>query len=338
MKKKWWIKLTNYEYWPMWAFYICLFPFYLIQIIKNRHLFFFTNVNPGIDEFGGLFFDSKNGIDQLIPTKFRAKSILVNEINEEKFLINVKDFHFPVILKPDNGERGKDVFLLNNVNEFNQLKQNYKDYLIQEYIDTDCEYGVFVVFFPHTAEFKITSLTEKKYFEIEGDGFNNIEKLILQKDRGIVSFEKLKNNSKLDLNCIPLKGEKLIIHKMGNHNKGTEFIDIGNKISDKMNEQFSALMTMLPGIQYGRFDVKTKSFTDLETFDYMKIMEFNGLAAEPIHIYDSRVGFMNAIKSFLTHHRLIIDISKYNKQKGIKPASSIKTLKKVYSKFFKINV
>lgn len=337
MKQKWWIKLNNYEYWPMWAFYICLFPFYLINVIKHRHLFFFTNVNPGIDEFGGLFFDSKNGIDLILPDKFKPKSKLITDITFEKFCENANEFQFPVILKPDNGERGKDVYLLNSFEDYKKLHLNYKNYLIQEYIDTDCEYGVFVVFFPKTNEYKITSLTDKKYFEIQGDGVNSIENLILKKDRGIVSFEKLKNNSKLNFQNIPAKGEIVVIHKMGNHNKGTEFIDIGTKISDKMNEQFSELMQLLPDIQYGRFDVKTNSFSDLETFNYMKIMEFNGLAAEPIHIYDSSVGFINAIKSFLTHHQYIIDISKYNKSKGITPSSNFKTLKKVYLKLFKNN-
>ncbi len=326
--------MMNYEYWPMWAFYSCLFPFYLLKAIKHRHLFFFTNVNPGIDEYGGLFFDSKNGIDQLFPEKYRTKSVLIHDINFEKFLKNIESFQFPIILKPDNGERGKDVFLLNNPNEYKTLNLQYKDYLIQEYIDTDCEFGVFVVFLPSSNGYKITSLTDKQYFEITGDGISNIEELILKKDRGIVSFEKLKNNSKLDFTNIPNQGEIVVIHKMGNHNKGTQFIDIQEKISEKMTKQFSKLMEQLPGIQYGRFDVKTNSISDLETFDYLKIMEFNGLPAEPIHIYDSRVGFLNAIKSFLHHHQLIIDISRYNKKNKIKPAPTIKTLKKLHLKLF----
>jgi hypothetical protein len=78
MKKVGQIKLLNSEYWPKWAFYLPLIPLIFVFGLIQKHLFFFTNVNPGIDAFGGFFSDSKHIIDRKILSHFRPKSFLVN--------------------------------------------------------------------------------------------------------------------------------------------------------------------------------------------------------------------------------------------------------------------
>ena len=47
-KKPFFIKLLNWEYWPSKAFYYPVIPQILWQMLRARHLCFFTAANPGI--------------------------------------------------------------------------------------------------------------------------------------------------------------------------------------------------------------------------------------------------------------------------------------------------
>ncbi len=55
-------------------------------------------------------------------------------------------------------------------------------------------------------------------------------------------------------------------------------------MSEELDDSFNRFMSRLDGLKYGRFDIKVESFEDLLTFNNLKIMEFNGIAAEPTHI------------------------------------------------------
>ncbi len=60
-----WIKLTNFEYWTWYIFYLPLLPYFAYLAIKHRSLTIFTAANPAIF-LGGLFGESKNEIFELI--------------------------------------------------------------------------------------------------------------------------------------------------------------------------------------------------------------------------------------------------------------------------------
>ncbi|HEY1047866.1 MAG TPA: hypothetical protein VGF79_15605, partial [Bacteroidia bacterium] len=88
--RRFFIKLMNYEYWPMWAFYLPLFFHFIYKGLKNRDLFFFTNVNRRLDDYGGLFFDSKQVIDKKIPIAYRAEHIFLKKGQS----LNIEDLKF----------------------------------------------------------------------------------------------------------------------------------------------------------------------------------------------------------------------------------------------------
>ena len=333
--KRFFIKLINYEYWPMWAFYFPLFFVFFYKGLKNGQMFFFTNVNKNLDEFGGLFFDSKRVIDKKIPLSYRAEHILIEK--GKQFKIQDLKFSFPLIIKPDQGERGRGVKKINNESE---LAEYFKlpakeDLLIQPYIDWSKEYGVFMAINPVNLKYEILSLTEKKYFSIIGDGKLNIEQLVKQSQRGLVFYDEITSRYNSNLKEIPAKGKTIVLHTQGNHSKGTEFIDISHLITGSMTRSFGNFMKGLDGFEYGRLDVKCKSFEDLESFNHLKVIEFNGLAAEPISIYDSRIGYFNSLGKFLKHWKRLEDISKFNKNRQIESVPTSKILKKILQKRLK---
>ena len=64
--------------------------------------------------------------------------------------VNTKRVHqkmsFPVIAKPDNAERGKGIYKLENESELKELVDRVKQqtYLIQEYVSYPIELGILV--------------------------------------------------------------------------------------------------------------------------------------------------------------------------------------------------
>lgn len=316
----------------MWAFYLPLFLVFLYRGLKNRDLFFFTNVNRRLDAFGGLFFDSKQVIDKKIPIAYRAEHILV----EKGQSLDIKDLKFtwPIIIKPDQGERGRGVMKINSPQEFhNYFKTPAKeDLLIQPFIDWGKEYGVFMAINPINLKYEILSLTEKKYYSVTGNGLLSIDQLIKNDNRGVVFYDEIISRYIYDLNYIPEKGKTIVLHTQGNHSKGTEFIDISDQVSGSMIRSFGNFLKGLDGFEYGRLDIKCNSFEDLESFNQLKVIEFNGLAAEPISIYDSRIGYFNSLKFLLKHWNRLEEISKFNKNRYIESVPTSKILKKILQK------
>ncbi|HEY1045409.1 MAG TPA: hypothetical protein VGF79_03150, partial [Bacteroidia bacterium] len=167
------------------------------------------------------------------------------------------------------------------------------------------------------------------------NGELSIDQLIKKDKRGTVFYDEIIERCSLDLNYIPEKDKTIVLHTQGNHSKGTEFIDISNQISGSVTRSFGNFLKGLDGFEYGRLDVKCNCFEDLESFNQLKVIEFNGLAAEPISIYDSRTGYFNSLRVFLKHWKRLEEISKFNKNRHIESVPTSKILKKILQKSYK---
>lgn len=330
--KRFLIRLIHYEYWPMWAFYLPLSFYFIFKGILKKHIFFFTNVNKNMDEFGGLFFDSKMEVDNWIPQKYKPVSILVKKQDILSFQLP-NTLSFPVIIKPNSGERGRAVMKINSNSELNESLRLYdENILVQEYIDYRNEYGVFISWIPEANQYKVLSLTEKKLFSVIGNGISTINDLILDQERGIVFYNELISITELDIYSIPDKGQELIIHTQGNHCKGTQFINSNNKITEGIQLTFNKLLKDIQVFEYGRFDIKVLDFEGLETLENFKIIEFNGIAAEPTIVYDQSVGYFKALKTFIEHWTYLVKISNYHKNNGLRPINSLSIVKKILNR------
>ncbi|MCC6818045.1 MAG: hypothetical protein IT245_04030, partial [Bacteroidia bacterium] len=138
---------------------------------------------------------------------------------------------------------------------------------------------------------------------------------------------------KFDFKNIPNSGEKIVIHTQGNHSKGTRFENANHLINSANQRIFGQFLKGLDGFEYGRFDVKCKTIEDLETFENLNVIEFNGIAAEPTIIYDSRVGYIGALKIFKSHWKRLEDLSNFNKSRSYKSLSTSKIFKKILKEY-----
>ncbi len=322
--KKFITRWTNYEYWPWIFFYAPLIPVYLYYAIRSGYLFFSSAVNPGIDK-GGLFGESKIDILDNFSDDHKPKTYIhkaIDDINETLNLLKSKHFELPLILKPNIGERGT---LVSKANTFKEvltiLKINKVDFIIQEFIDYPFEFGVLYARIPGEEKGQIRSIVTKKFLEVTGDGVSTIGNLLLKNKRAWFQIERLaKENPELLSLILPL-GETRVIEHIGNHCRGTEFIDANYLINDQLNEVFDKIARQFEGFYYGRFDLKVRSIEEFKEGKTIKIFELNGVTAEAGHIYDKNYTLFKAYRAIIAEQNLVYKISMANIKKGIKPYS-----------------
>lgn len=328
-------KIFKYEYWPWWVFYLPVLPYWVYLSLKNRSFAYFSVANPGID-LGGFFGESKSEILSLIDRQYLPKSTSVDSKLEFTILkknILDNDIEYPLIAKPDVGERGNDVCKIIGEDELIQYhaKADY-NYIIQEFIDYDLEFGVLYSRLPNEERGEVSSVTLKEFLTVVGDGKSSILELMQKSTRArfqILRLEKTMGNS---IHHIPADCEKVLLEPIGNHCRGTRFINFNRIINDNLNKVFDKISLPIEGFYYGRFDLKVKSIEDFQNGNFIKIMELNGASSEPGHIYDTSFTLFRAYKDLLYHWKRLADIAAININKGLKPVS-FSLIAKTYLKF-----
>ncbi|QLE00076.1 hypothetical protein HX109_00325 [Galbibacter sp. BG1] len=316
--KQWYIKLSSWEYWPMWILYVPVFIQHFYLAFKARSLFFFLKVNPVIKD-GFILSDEKYGSLQLVPEIYRPSTLLIEKgasIADVSSAIEEAKFDYPLIVKPNIGFRGFLVYRCETENDLEQINFLKTSYLIQEYIDEPIEVGVFYYRYPNERSGNIPSITLKEFLTITGDGIATFEKLVRGKPRAFLHYKKLRNrfNNRWD-EIIP-KGEVVKLESIGNHNRGTKFLNANHLLDAQLLKTFDALSSEMDGFYYGRFDIRAKSIADLKQGKNFKILEVNGVGAEPAHIYDPSYKLINAWKETLFLWRVAYKIAMINKEKG----------------------
>lgn len=290
------------------------YAFYLAA--KAKHPAFFSAANPSIKSSGNGT-ESKFATLALIPNKFKPKSILhIAGEPIEKTLENLSNtnIEFPLIVKPDIGFRGLLVKKLNDKNELiNYLKKYPLHTVIQEFIDYENECGIFYSRNPNEEKGKITSITLKKFLKVTGDGKTTLKELILKDKRAKLYSDILFEIHDENLYKVLNEGEIIKLSVIGNHSKGTQFLDGNHLISKKLVNTFDNLSKAIPGWFYGRIDLKYNTFKQLEEGVDFKVLEINGIIAEPTHIYDaSTSSYFKALKAIRTHWKSLYNIATIN--------------------------
>lgn len=312
-------KLTHWEYWPYQVIYIPIAFQWLYYSLRSGSLFFFNASNPSFKN-GGFYMESKKEIYNLIPQKHYPKTILIKEntgINTIQEEIKENQLHYPIIAKPDIGLRGNAVKKIHNNEELEKYiqKSNF-DYLLQEFIPLKNEIGVFYVRFPNEENGKITGIVKKEFLTITGDGNSSIIKLLNQNPRYRLQIKALTAELGDKLHNIPKKGEILNLVPYGNHARGAKFIDASSLKTEKLEVVINNICKEISGFHFGRIDLMFNTIEELEEGKNYSIVEVNGAASEPTHIYDPKHSIFFAWKEIARHIHYMHRISLQNKKRG----------------------
>jgi len=336
MLKKW----LNWEFWPSYMFYIPNLPYAFYLALKARSFVFFSAANPSIKHSGNGT-ESKFDTLKLIPTNYAPTSVLIKKhtnFSAVKSILASNNLNFPIIAKPDVGYRG---LLVEKINSELQLKSYLDKYntiaiILQEFIDLPKECGIFYHRIPTEENGHITSITLKEYLSVTGNGTSSLEQLVLENPRVSKHYNLVKSLYPNELDRIIEKDKKLILNFIGNHCKGSTFLDGNHLIDDSLERAIDKLLKKIPNIFYGRIDLKYTSFEELKKLENFKIIEINGIISEPTHIYDPyRSNYFKALKEIRKHWKILFKVAttnnRVNKVNYDSPKSFIRSLRKLKS-------
>ncbi|NMF36632.1 ATP-grasp domain-containing protein [Flammeovirga yaeyamensis] len=284
----------------------------------SRSLSFMTSVNPGM-KYGGFFDYSKYDVLKQIPQKYVPKSDFYFDtpsVDEVKASMKSLGLEYPIILKPNEGERGSGVEKIQSDIDLKEyLKPQPKEIILQEFIDTNDEYGVMYVRYPDQLKGKITSIVYKGELYVVGDGVSNLLQLFEGHQRAFLYLDFLKEKYDDRLHEVVDDGEVFMLSKMGNHSRGAIFNDANYLISQLDTKVFDEISSHIDGFYFGRYDLKAKDEQALINGDF-KVMELNGVNSEPAHIYDPENSLFAAYKDLFAHWWRIYKIGKQNRKQG----------------------
>jgi hypothetical protein len=328
------IKLRSWEYWPFGILQGPVFIYWLLLALKERSIFFFSASNPSILS-GGMMGESKSEVLELIPEEVKPKTHLIKLPATTETVVNDMNRHgfsFPVIFKPDLGERGWMVQKIDTREDVQKYLDKIKiNFVVQELVDLPLEFGVFYVRYPNQPHGRVTSITMKRFLSVTGDGRSTLRELILSSDRPKLQWGILKDTYKNDLDVVLPEGQQKELVSIGNHCLGTTFLNANHLITPRLNASFDSISQKVRGFYFGRFDLRCASLEDLEAGN-VKIVELNGCGAEPAHIYHPGSSFWRGMATLFAHVHSMHRVSVINHSMGV-PYLSFQEGRAIYRKF-----
>lgn len=293
-------KITEFEYWSYKMVYAPFVPYWLWCSLKSGSFSYFCKANPGI-KFGGFLDYSKSKIIEQIPDNFKPKT---NFIFRKCELNPLPDF--PFVVKPDVGQRGLNVEVIKNIEEWENYKPT-ENLIIQEFVDFEFEFGVFFV--RHAGKPKILSITGKEFLTFKSDGIQSISNFVKSNRRSLKRFDYLSQKFKDEWTRVYPKGVEILLEPVGNHNRGTKFFDASHLATKELLNSVETVANSINGFNYGRLDVKAASTKDFKSGKFL-VMEVNGVNSEPTHIYDPDFGILRAYLEIKKHLDIQYEISR----------------------------
>jgi len=330
-----WRRWTRWEFWPPFIFY----PPLILRIMKlafeHRSIMAFTAANPAI-ESGGFLGESKAQILSLLSRTpelvARYELVSAGESAASQAIEKMKTLSlvFPVVLKPDVGDRGHFVQIVHAEVEIEHyFSQFHGDVIIQEYIEGE-EYGIFYVRHPSEEGGMIFSITEKKLVSVVGNGRDTLERLIMDDDRAVNMSPLFFRRHAMQLEDVIPENEVYPLVSIGTHSRGALFLDGGYLLTVALEQEINRIAVQMEGFFFGRFDVRVPSAAHLERGEGIMIMEVNGVSAEATHVYDPSTPLRHAYRVLGHQWRLAYQIGRARRRDGHRPSRLRDVMRQIY--------
>jgi len=319
-----WRRLTRWEFWPAWLVNVPVVLYAAGQALRHRSPTVFTAVNPAMPA-GGFVLESKVEILAALgaggaPIARFAR--LPAEHTQEQRLSTAHAFlaehglDFPVVVKPDVGQRGEGVTVVKNAEALAaHLETATGEGIVQEYVPGR-EFGVFYIRHPDEPKGKIFSITDKRLPTLLGDGEKTLEELILADDRAVCMAPFHLERHKERIDQVPAAGERIELVEIGNHCRGAIFLDGIHLATPELLAAIDAASQSYEGFFFGRYDLRVPSEEHLKGGRGFRILELNGVTSEATHIYQPGASLLAAYRTLFTQWRLAFEIGAANVARG----------------------
>jgi membrane protein DedA with SNARE-associated domain len=317
------VRWTRPEFWPTALVYAPIAPWILWQAVRNGGVGSLGAANPGFED-GGFVGESKFAILSALPREWTLPSRLVGE---GVFELRVRAFdaalaevggEYPVILKPDVGQKGVGVRRIASRDEaLAYLAAEPGDVIVQRYHPGPFEVGIFYYRRPDESRGRIFSVTDKRFPSVVGDGESPLEALLLAHPRfrlQVPLFLKRHDGAR-----VLADGERLTLVTSGNHCQGAIFLDGQGLITPALEARIDQIARAVPGFYVGRFDVRYANPAAFARGENLAIVELNGVTSESTNIYDPSYGAINAWKTLARQWQIVFEIGAANRARGAAP-------------------
>ena len=288
--------------------------------LRARAIWYFSPVNPTL-EFSGFEGEGKREMYDLMPSQYYPPTTYIQPGLPENVLLNdvkLAQIDYPLVVKPDRGMQG---VLFRIIETEEQLKQYHSkmptEYVVQQFVDLPLEFSVFHVRYPGEKEGIVTGFILKEYLSVVGDGQSTLLMLIKQNKRTQPRLEEMKAKHLNRLAIVIPAGETFYLSYAGNHNRGAKFVNLYNEIDQQLHKTIDEISNNCKTFYYGRYDLKCTSLEDLKAGKNISILEFNGTGAEPNHIYDCNLTYLQALKEIARHWKHMYKIGRINHASGV---------------------
>jgi membrane protein DedA with SNARE-associated domain len=320
-------RVWRWEFWPAWVFYLPLVPWFLLLAARHRSLTVWTAANPGITPAGGVVSESKSEILSHLPAAWVVPTLLIpaDESGQraERAVreIAARGWGFPLVLKPDAGERGAGVRKAHSAADVaNYLVTNPHPVVAQPFHPGPFEAGVFYYRPPGEGRGRVFSITDKVFPVVVGDGRSTLEELIWAHPRFRMQANTFLARHAAVATRVPADGERLPLAMAGNHCQGTLFRDGSHLLTPALEEAIDRIVKPFDGFHVGRFDVRYSDEGEFKAGRGFAVVELNGVTAESTNLYDPTWSLLRAYRTLFRQWALLFRIGHRNRLRGHRPA------------------
>jgi hypothetical protein len=323
---------SPFEFWSEPVFYTPYFLYWLFQGVRHGSLTLPTAANPRM-EFGGMCGDSKSHLweqisgearERLAPYVVGMRRAGARPTEEARRLLAVvrkRGLDFPLVAKPDIGSHGAGVRVVRNVEQLGAYLSSFPEdtkLLLQEYVSSEGEAGIFYVRRPPHFEGEIFSLTLKFSPYVMGDGRSTLKSLITSHPRFGLAPRIFLDRHKEKLEEIPLPGESVRLAFTNNHSQGAICRDGERYITPELTSRIHAVAQTIPDFNFGRFDCRFNTLKELQAGKGFAIVEINGGGSQATHIWDPDTSLTKAYGDLFRQVKLLFEIGAANRTHGHK--------------------
>lgn len=319
--KEFFKRLSEWERWPYDIMYAPVSVVWFYYAIKARALWFFTPVNPSL-EFAGFEGNSKMEMYQQLPKWCLPETLLIDnttDLDQVRRELKKVELNFPFIAKPDRGMQGVLFRVIKDEAGLSQYHRSVgEDYILQAFIQLPMEFSVFHIRYPGETKGIITGMVGKNFLHVTGDGKKTLKELVSVHPIAKYQLKEMKKKHTEKWESVLMENEKYVLNYAGNHRVGARFINLNKEVDQKLCDVFDKISNEAGEFYFGRYDLKCTSLEDLKNGKNIKILEFNGAGAVPLHIFDGTLSYWQGLKETLRHWKHLYQIGKINNKRGIR--------------------
>lgn len=332
-----WLRLRHWEFWPMWRFYPPVVAHVLWLGLRHRSLTLFTLANPAMPA-GGLIGESKDAIyrglaagagESLLAHALVPPGTVADRVAAVDAWMRSRGQAFPVVLKPDAGQRGTGVRIVGDLDQAADYFGEITVPVIAQEFAPGREFGVFYIRHPDDERGRIFSITDKRSRRVTGDGRHTLGELILMDERAVCLAARFEQAHAERLYDVVPVGEVVELVDIGTHRLGAEFKDGAWVWTPELEAAIDRISRAYDGFHFGRYDLRTPDLDAFRAGHGFKIVELNGVTAEATHIYDRRHTVWEAWRILRVQWREAFAVGAGWRARGLQPAGPLALLRQV---------